>query len=94
MCKIPTFPFLALSGVATGKSSCFFFFIHVSTITLCLYGFLSGIVRKTEVLMQTISLGIAILANVWQYYLVCNTAHKVYLNVRFQQCLLNSASSM
>jgi hypothetical protein len=45
---------------------------------------MSGIVRKTEVLLQTISLGVAILTNVWGYYLVCNTAHNVHLNVRLQ----------
>lgn len=45
---------------------------------------MSGIVRKTEVLLQTIFMGLAILTNVLAYYLVCNTAHKVHLNVRMQ----------
>jgi len=94
MCQLLTLPFLALSGDAKGKSSCFFFVVHVSSMTLCLYGFMSGIVRKTEVLLPTISLGVAILINVCGYYLVCNTAHKVYLNVRLQKYLLKPASSM
>jgi len=63
-------------------------------MTLCLYGFVSGIGRKTEVLLQTVSLGLAILINVLGYYFVCNMAHKVYLSVRLQICLLKSASSM
>lgn len=53
-------------------------------MTLVLYGFMYAIIRKTEVLIQTIGLGAAILTNVWGYYLVCNTAYKVYLNVRLQ----------
>jgi hypothetical protein len=84
MCKLLTFPFVAISGDAMGKTSCFFFAIHLFLMTLVLYGFMYAIIRKTEVLIQTIGLGAAILTNVWGYYLVCNTAYKVYLNVRLQ----------
>jgi hypothetical protein len=84
MCKLLTFPFVAVSGDAVGKASCLFFAIHLFLMTLCLYGFMSGIMRKTEALLQTIALGLALLTNVGGYYLVCNTAHKVYLNVRLQ----------
>ncbi|XP_021922812.1 gustatory and odorant receptor 24-like isoform X1 [Zootermopsis nevadensis] len=72
------------SGGAMEKTSCLFFAVHLFIITMSLYGFLYGITSEAEIPIQSIGMGIGTVTGGCTFYVTCNAAHKVHLNVKVE----------
>ncbi|KDR24348.1 gustatory and odorant receptor 24-like isoform X2 [Zootermopsis nevadensis] len=70
------------SGGAMEKTSCIFFAVYLFIMTMSLYGFLYGITSEAEIPIQSIGMGIGTVTGGCTFYVTCNAAHKVHLNVK------------